>query len=161
MPKYWLDANVFIDSSRRYYGFDIAPGFWEALVSAHHRAQLFSPKRVYDELSKGDDELKAWAQQNRGLFVDPTASVQREFTTIAEHVMKVYKGSHARRFLDGADPWLIAHAKADGGIVVSKEKQVESQSKKVKIPNVCQVFSVECIQVYDLLRVLKVKLSLR
>ena len=28
---YLLDTNIFIESKNRYYGFDIAPGFWEWL----------------------------------------------------------------------------------------------------------------------------------
>lgn len=32
------DANVFMEASRRYYAFDIAPPFWEAL-SVHIKNQ--------------------------------------------------------------------------------------------------------------------------
>lgn len=28
---YLLDANAFMEASRLYYGFDLAPGFWEWL----------------------------------------------------------------------------------------------------------------------------------
>jgi hypothetical protein len=30
--KYLLDSNVFIEAYRRYYSFDICPGFWDCLV---------------------------------------------------------------------------------------------------------------------------------
>jgi hypothetical protein len=29
---YVLDADVFIEASRRYYAFDIAPKFWDSLI---------------------------------------------------------------------------------------------------------------------------------
>ena len=32
-PLYLLDANVFIEAAKGYYAFDIAPRFWEALIS--------------------------------------------------------------------------------------------------------------------------------
>lgn len=31
---YLLDANVFIEAKNRYYGFDLAPGFWDWLDAA-------------------------------------------------------------------------------------------------------------------------------
>lgn len=32
---YLLDANVLMEAARRYYAFDIAPGFWQALIQLH------------------------------------------------------------------------------------------------------------------------------
>ena len=32
MTTYLLDANVFIEGSKRYYGFDFCPAFWDWLM---------------------------------------------------------------------------------------------------------------------------------
>ena len=35
---YLLDTNVFIEAKNRYYAFDIAPGFWTWLDTAHQKS---------------------------------------------------------------------------------------------------------------------------
>ena len=51
-----------------------------------------------------------------------------------------------------ADPWVIAHAMATGGAVVTHEQKNPAISNKVKIPNVCGHFGVRYIDVYLMLR---------
>lgn len=58
--KYLLDANVFIEAKRRYYAFDLCPGFWDCLVSHHQGDRIQSIDRVKQELERGDDLLQ-WA----------------------------------------------------------------------------------------------------
>ncbi|HDS84095.1 MAG TPA: DUF4411 family protein, partial [Phycisphaerales bacterium] len=59
---YLLDANVFIEASRRYYAFDLAPGFWENLIRYSNTNQVLSIDRIKIELEKGKDELAEWAK---------------------------------------------------------------------------------------------------
>ncbi len=40
--QYLLDANVFIEAHQRYYGSDVCPGFWRALIQQHERKRVFS-----------------------------------------------------------------------------------------------------------------------
>jgi hypothetical protein len=49
-PRYVLDANVFIEAHKRYYAFDICPGYWAALIAQHHSGLVCSIDRVRDEL---------------------------------------------------------------------------------------------------------------
>ena len=58
--------------------------------------------------------------------------------------------------MDGADPWVIAHAIAHGGVVVTFEARAPVNSHQVRIPNVCQRFDVRCITTYQMLRELGV-----
>lgn len=58
--KYLLDANVFIDAKNRYYGFDIAPVFWQWILSSHAREDLYSIRAVHAELRNYEDELSVW-----------------------------------------------------------------------------------------------------
>ena len=57
-----------------------------------------------------------------------------------------------RQFLAKADPWLIAHAIASGGKVVTQETRADEASPRVKIPNVCDFFGVESLNMDDMLR---------
>jgi hypothetical protein len=46
-------------------------------------------------------------------------------------------------FVKGADPWVIAHAMEDQGIVVTKESDSKSNAQKARIPDVCDHFKVK------------------
>ena len=37
-----LDANIFIEAHRRYYGLDLCPGFWESLRHFAERGRILS-----------------------------------------------------------------------------------------------------------------------
>lgn len=50
-----LDANIFIAAHRSYYAFDIAPGFWNALLELAKEGKLVSIVQVEDDLKKGYD----------------------------------------------------------------------------------------------------------
>ncbi|MFH1002644.1 MAG: DUF4411 family protein, partial [Chloroflexota bacterium] len=82
--------------------------------------------------------------------------VQQAFGVIAENVKnnKNYADFWVHKFLGGADPWVIAHARALGGRIVTFEKP-EPYSKKPKIPDVAALFDIKCISLWDMLTELK------
>lgn len=163
MGKLWLDANVFMEAKNGYYAFDIAPGFWEALQHGAKAGSICCPMMVYDEIARGGDELKVWAAEPKSfvLFAEADESVQKAFSKIAEAVTngKSHHPAQAALFLKGADPWVISFAMANKGSVVTQEKLVGPDSKKVKIPNICKHFGIEYMNSYDMLRRLGKKLS--
>lgn len=158
MPDYWLDSDALITPKNGPYGFDIAPGFWEFIEGKITEGSIRSPAFVYDELVEGGDELAAWAreQKSAALFVEPDQEVQLAMTDVASFVQGQYESSQAKLFLDGADPWVIACAKAHGGEVVTFEVSAPA-SKKVKIPDVSRQFGVACVNTYQMLRSLGAK----
>jgi hypothetical protein len=161
VPRYWLDANVFIEAKNGPYAFDLAPGFWIALEASVQQGNLCSPMMVYDELADFDDELSEWAKKMKaaGLFVDPGEAVQALLREVADHVRATYQMAESASFLGKADPWLVAHAKFCGTTVVTREKLVGSNSLKAKIPNICAKFGVRSIDTFEMLRELKVSLK--
>jgi hypothetical protein len=63
------------------------------------------------------------------------------------------KPQQVREWFDDADGWVIAHAFADeDGIVVTEEYERGSYRSKIKIPALCKVFDIECINTALLLR---------
>lgn len=159
MVEYWLDSNVFIEGRKGPYGFDIAPRFWTLLDELISDSRVSCPKMVYDELLDTQDDLADWTQNRRvsGLFVQPNADVQEAYRAIVGYVTRHYPNNQARRrFLDRADPWVIAHAMAQGGSVVSLEGRALQASQQVKIPNVCDHFGIRCLNTYQMLRELGV-----
>ena len=149
------------------FGFDLVPPFWRWLDEQASKGVLCSSTRVLKEIVRAEgreDALAKWAvvRKKTSMFVSPdgNANVQAHLTSIADYVVVSGKYSQPRinEFLNGADPWLIAHALDDGGTVVSNEKRVDPSSTKPKVPNVCSHFNVPCIELLDLLRTLGFKL---
>ena len=116
---------------------------------------------VCDELTAGNDDLAEWAKlrKDNGIFVPPNDVAQVVFQQIADYVNANFPQPQAQAFLDGADPWVIAEAKAGNAIVVTHEILVPLNSSKVKIPNICQHFQVEYRKVYAMLRELNARFT--
>lgn len=157
MADYWLDSNVFIEAKNHAYAFDLVPGFWLFIEEKGKEGIICASSMVYDELvSDTRDELAAWAKARRnvGLFADPDQPVQEAVRIIGDFVINNYNQREADKFLRKADPFVIAHALIGGGAVVTHESKVDQNSTKVKIPNICEQFNVECIDPYTMLRAL-------
>lgn len=162
MPDFWLDSDSFIRAKNTAYGFDIAPGFWEFLDQKAREGIIASSSLVYRELvDEASDDLAEWAKQREksGLFVEPDAWVQARMREIADYVKSRYPRHEADAFLKGADPWIIAHAKAYGGTVVTFESRAPN-SKRAKIPDVADYFNVASIDLWDMLRQLRASFRL-
>jgi len=160
MPFHWLDSNVFIQAKNGPYSFGIAPTFWKWIVKSAEEGLIRSPQRVHQELKDYDDQLARWAKMNGlcGLFVNPDAAVLKCYGAIAVFVQKTYKPPQAKKFLSGADTFLVAHAMSNSGTVVTHEVLVDASAADVKIPNVCENFSVKWKPAYEALEKLGLKL---
>jgi hypothetical protein len=84
-------------------------------------------------------------------------TVQQCLGTIANHVVVRFKPHQVAEFLIGADAWLIAHAMDGDGVVVTQESE-RSHKAKIKIPTICKVFGVRCVDTYKMLDAFGAKL---
>ena len=161
MPEFWLDADSLIESKKGPYAFDIVPGFWTFLEQKAAEGIIASSFTVYKEFEdyEAEDDLLQWAKQQKdvGFFVEPDTIVQTIFRQIADYVNNTYPQHNASDFLNGADPWIIAHAKAYGGRVVTFETSAP-YAKTPKIPDVGDHFDVKCLNVYQMARELGMSL---
>ena len=164
MPCFWLDADVLIQSKNGLYSFEIAPPFWSFLDAQVKAGRIRSSIKIYDEILKREadrDKLALWVKTRKtsGMFIVPARDVQKAYGEIADYVAGKYSQRRAKaaQFLSGGDGWIIAHAKCDGGTVVSHESRVDKSSMTPKIPNVCTGFKVPCIGLAEMLT----KLSFR
>ena len=154
MPEYWIDTNVFIEAKNGPYAFDVAPDFWAFWDRMNDKGLVAISSLVRDELLDGTDALAEWARERRAtsMFVEPDLDTQMAFQEVAQYVSERYEPNQASMFLAVADPWLIAHAIASGGKVVTQETRADETSPRVKIPNVCDFFGVESLSMDDMLR---------
>jgi len=154
---YVLDTNVFIQAKRRYYAFDLCPGFWESLIAYHKSGRLRSIEQVRMELNDVNDEITRWVtkQMPKSCFV-PTddSKVVNEYDRIIAwaKAQPQYFELAISEFSAKADAWLIAYAKIHGLIVVTLEEYSKDARRKVLIPNVCEAFNVEYVDTFKMLR---------
>jgi len=151
---YLLDSNTFMEAKNGYYHFDVCPGFWDWIAARHGEGSVFSIERVGDELKAGTDELADWSVRIAAeFFLPPDEKVVEAMREVAAWVMsRPYDEKSRAAFLSKADALLVACAKAHGHVVVSQEVRVPEESKKVKVPNVCDGLGVKCVHSFTLLR---------
>lgn len=153
MRRYLLDANVFIQAKNLHYGLDFCPAFWEWLIEQNLAGMVASIEKVGDELLAGADELADWAAgRSKKFFLPPDKAILpalREVSIWASS--QNYEPAAIATFLQVADYWLIAQAKAHDYTIVTHEVPSDS-TRKVKIPNVCIGLGLQFINTYEMLR---------
>lgn len=161
MPRYWLDANVLIEAHNQSYPIDVAKTFWRALSKQIECGNVVSTRRVYQELAEQEKHQDAVAQfvrnRRQQLCIAPSREVQKAVGGIEEYVFGGrYPTYEAWRFSKGGDPWVIAHALTEGGIVVTQESALRSNAQVARVPDVCQHFEVRCVDTLGMFRLLGV-----
>lgn len=129
MPDFWMDADSFIVPHRGPYRFQALPQFWVFLEQKAREGIIGSPVVVLEKELSADEEdpqdvLAQWAKPLKGvLFLDASEAVQASYAEVVQYVQgnSTYKPYWVSKFLDGADPWVIAYAKALGGRIVTFE----------------------------------------
>jgi len=164
--RYALDANVFIQAHQTYYGFDICPGFWLALVRQLEMKRVCSIDKIKTELLAGKDQLSEWVKEVApATFFKGTAdvTVSGAFRDMVNWVQSEsqFTPQAKAEFSSVADGWVVAYAKANSLVVVTHEEFAPDAKKKVPIPNVCVEFEVEHLNTFEMLRDLKVKFGLK
>jgi len=161
--RYLLDSNTFIEAKNRYYTFDICPGFWEWLVNFGQGQSVLSLVHVKKEMQHGKDELADWITDlPNSYFIEAEMPIQHKFKRIVNFVLQHnrFSLSEKSKFLDKADPWLIAAAMSEHVTVITQEKEVGNNSTKIKIPNICNHFEVPYLNIFELLHQENVKFVL-
>lgn len=136
--RYCLDANVLIQAWQKYYNPKICPDYWKILIELGKQGRIFIPELVYQEIIRTEDDLSQWLKSSEipiEKITEPvTLCLQQIYSSNPVHKTLV-DNTKARSL---ADPWVIAHAMHDNGVVVTKEEKITaSSSKRIKIPNVC------------------------
>ena len=111
---YLIDSNTFIEAKNGYYGLDLCPGFWDWLERQNQTRGVYSIDLVRAELRKINDELTEWAN-DRGddFFLPMDAAASAAMSQVAATVQQGGFRDHVmNQFMAGADPFLIAYAKA-------------------------------------------------
>ncbi len=147
---YLIDSDVLITAKNRYYAFSICPGFWESLLVRHAQGMVHSIDRVRQELLLGrdDDDLVQWVSRevpNEFFLASDGSIVIEAFSEIMLWITRhtQYQDVAKAKFATGADGWLVAHGVATKKIVVTNEQPRPEARSDIKLPDVCDAFSVQ------------------
>ncbi len=157
VSPFLLDTNILIQSYRRDYPFDIAPGFWEYLVKLGNEGLIAFPDEVIKEILGYKDDLSTWLKGNETSLLTYLCSeevVQVKYNIIINSVQtnNVYFQTAKAQFASGADSWLIAVAMAYGLTIVTQEVYEPNCRKRVKIPNECKRHGMKFIDRMEFMR---------
>lgn len=162
---YLLDANVLITAHNSYYDIDRVPEFWEWLAHVCSEEHAKVPLELYEEITGGNDALADWAKEDEN-----RSALLLEEAVDGELASRVVEQGYAPDLTDdelekiGRDPFLIAYAlvASDQRCVVTTEVSKPSRIRANRhIPDVCMTMGVQCIDSFQLLRVLDFRTSWR
>lgn len=160
MKKYVLDSNIFIQSHRSHYPFDVFPGFWKKLVELANRDIIISIDKVKNELYHNEDALTKWCKESLpDTFFKDTTECLKEYADLANWAgsNQQYTQQAKDEFLQTelADSWLAAFAMKNNYILVTHEVSQPQIRNRIKIPEVCHHFEVQYIPLIKMFRELR------
>jgi hypothetical protein len=126
--------------------------FWERIDRLVGDERLGSVREVKKEvlILSASDHLNTWVETNGHVFPAPTSD---EMGLVAEilgvpHFAQLISAKAILRGGPAADPFIVARARSLGAAVITEE---ELKPNAAKIPNVCQHFGIQCINVEQFL----------
>lgn len=143
-----LDTNILINLIR-IYPRDIFPAMWSNIEASVSLGESCICEAILREVYRGGDNLHNWAKGLKGFVCPVTDS---ELKTVAE--IGVAHPGWVQGQENEADPFIIAHAKAEKSTIVTEEtrKGPGTEDRNQKIPNVADEHQVETIKFFDYVR---------
>ena len=146
--KFTLDSNILIGLEQRYPR-DIFPGLWENIEASISSQQSCICEAILREIKRGGDYLHNWA---KGLPGFVCAVTDAELATVAQ-IAQAHPG-WVQGQLNEADPFVVAHAKAEQSVIVTEEnrKGPNTEDKNQKVPNIADEHSIQTMKFFDYVR---------
>ena len=156
--KYCLDANVLIQAWQKYYNPKFCPDYWDILIEIGKRDKIFIPELVYEEITRTEDDLSKWVKASK----IPIKKISEPVTICLQKIYAV--NPVHKNLVDNitgrslADPWVIAHSLHENATVVTKEEKITAlNSKRIRIPNVCDNMGVRWMNDFQFIDELGIK----
>lgn len=144
---YCVDASSILHM-QWHYPPDVFARIWERFAQDADAGLLITTEVVVEELAKKGDHaslfvkgLKGFGHKMDGATIEHASRVLRQVPHIID----------AQNPNPQADPYLVGLSIVRGAVLVTQEKSAPN-SKKAKLPDVCQSFNVSCISLLDLAR---------
>jgi hypothetical protein len=140
-PFYSFDTSALINGRRDIFRPPMFEPIWDAIAQMIAVGQVLAVDEVKRELKRKDDDVSAWAQSNRRLFVPLAPDIQQATKEVLATCPRLVAQHGANR--NSADPFVVGLALARGGTVVTQETPGNSD-KRPRIPDACKAVGVDC-----------------
>ena len=154
MTDYTLDSNT-LSTIYRFYYKDAFPSFWSKFDDLVRSGQASSVSEVEAEMMRKlglDAAVRELKGLNQRFFTIPSAEEQQFVAQIfgVSHFSGLISANAITQGTPVADPFLVAKAGASikKMCVVTEETYLPNAAK---IPNVCDHFGIECINLQQLM----------
>ena len=151
---YCVDTSSLIHLHRDYPR-KVFASLWDGCERLIEDGRFFSPREVFRELEKKDDEILRWAKDSWSIFVEPDEGQLRLVASIMYDSAGLVD---AAKETPEADPFVIALAWSRRTNLLKTDCHVVTEETwaglgGIKIPNVCAQYDIPCIrlvQVFEL-----------
>ena len=150
-----------MEAHKRYYAFDICPGFWNSLVALSLQGKVMNIDKVLEEIKEQQDALRDWASSDACQSFFMPSGEQRAVEAYQRiihwvHAYPQFTSAAKADFARKADGWLVAYGLVHGFTVVTDEVFDPNVKRRVPIPNVCDALNIPYVNTFDMLRALRV-----
>ena len=148
--SYSVDTSALIDGIERFYPRRNFPQLWDRMDALIGEGRMHISEEAWTEATAVDAPVREWCEEEgagRNRSVYPTTA---EVATIAGEIGAQFPHWVTQGRKNGADPFVIAVAEVEAGMVISGE--VSGGSGKPKIPYVCGQRQVRHGRLVDLIR---------
>ena len=144
--RYCIDTSALIDLGERSYPehLPVFDPIWKHLYAGIDSGELVSVWKVKDELeAKAGKWCEDFIVQTNGMFL-LSVELELEYANVISDIEKGPKflpNKHRKRFMEGADPWVISQAREIGDCTVISS-ETKSLADYGMVP-VCKELSVK------------------
>jgi hypothetical protein len=155
---YCFDTSALFDAGIRWYPPDFFPSFWNRLEELVENDRLKIPTLVAYEATKKTHSVAKWVNKIKIKHPEAFVDLDKKTQEVLKNISTKYPNWTAKG-RNRADPFVVATAIAQGWTVVTGEHPSQSlpisqpqKQHKLKIPNICDEFSVDWIGIPDLIK---------
>lgn len=147
---YSLDTSALIDGIERFYPRRNFPQLWERVDGLISTGRLYISEEAWAEAIATDAPVREWCEEagmgrDKSLYLTNAA-----VAAIAGQIGAAFPQWSTQGGKNGADPFVIAVAEVESGMVISGE--TNGGPAKPKIPYVCAQRQIEHGKFVDLIR---------
>lgn len=139
------------------YPKNLFPSIWKRIIEIMQEGQLYSHIEVLREIKQTiypTDKLLKWSSKNKKLFIGIDECQINQIPQIQALYNSSYWQNEINRPGPWADPYLIAIAICEQGIIITQE----NKTKTNRIPPIALHFGIRSLNLLEFFQELKIKL---
>ena len=141
-----IDPSTLVTLKNYDFPFITCMDFWDWLKERCINNEILIPEKVHGEVLKRKDDLTSWVTNLTSI---PTTRCLPHIQRVLDSYAKPMPSQITQYLESRADPYVIAHALEQRGMVISDERSapdVKNPQRK-KIPDICRSLNVPCVHI--------------